>query len=680
MRTTHNRQMLRIRRLLSQKRNTHAKHALRRLLVNAPRHAEAVFELAKLSEAKLDQALPLYLRALGINQRYADAWYRLGMTYERGGLFNKAVMAFLAYLRLRPKPTTGNVYMRLGHSLDQMNREAGAVEYYLRALALDPENPAVLFSLSHSLQTLGDTDLAIECLMSIGRMYPARIGLTSLLMGYMLEKQGLFESAMECYAEALRREPRQLFWQLKRDLAYPLVPESRAEIDNINTQIEKVLDKALFRLRHQPVQIPHQHFYFLGMIHGNIVHTAYHHILPLHQRQLVGELFERTLPKAPPFELLPRRSKKIHLGIVVAARSVGLSYFYAGATVDQLDPERFEVTYFCQSQNVASLFNKLNPFHFHGRHMKWQMIPDDLYQAVELIRSKRPDVVYYTEPAWDFSQTVMALFRTAPVQCTSWMSPGTSGLTTMDYFLSSVYMERPDAQNQYSEKLENCKETFPSWVKKVVLPPPAPRSDFGLQDDWVVYSCLQNLMKFHPDFDHVVAEILRRNPKAHLIMLSAKERQWLADRLMKRFEKHIPDVMERIWVFPELSNQDFLLLMQNCDIALDPIYYGGGTTAYQAMAAGLPVVTMPGERMVGRITAGLYDLLEIPDTVTASIEQYIETAVALGLDPAWRQDIHQRTVSRLDRIFEDQRAVDFFSNFLERVVNKTRSAENPAQS
>lgn len=675
MRNKNNRQMRRIRQQLNQKRHPQAARALRRLLVSTPRHAEALFELAKLSETKPEKALPLYLQALSINQRYADAWYRLGMTYERGGLFNKAVMAFMAYLRLKPEPTTAHIYMRLGHSLDQLNREAAAVEYYLRALALDPENPAVLFSLSHSLQTLGDTDLAVDCLMSIGRMYPARLGLTSLLMGYMLEKQGQFESAMQCYDDALKRQPRQLFWQLKRDLAYPLVPESREEIDGINLRIEAVLEKALFRLRHQPVQMPHQHFYFLGMIHGNIVHTAYHHILPLYQRRLVGELFQRALPKAPPFQIQPRRSRKIHLGIVVASRSVGLSYFYAGATVDRLDPERFEVTYFCQSQNVSSLFNKLNPFHFTGRHMNWQMIPDDLYQAVELIRSKRPDVVYYTEPAWDFSQTIMTLFRTAPVQCTSWMSPGTSGLETMDYFLSSTCMERDDAQNQYSEKLENC-VTFPSWIKNIPLPEPVPRSNFGLEDDWVVYSCLQNLMKFHPDFDRVVAEILRRNPKAHLVLLSAKERQGLAERLMNRFEKHIPDVMERIWVFPELSNQDFLLLLQSCDIALDPIYYGGGTTAYQALAAGLPVVTMPGERMVGRITAGLYGLLDINDTVTNSVDEYIDKAVALGADPAWRQDIKQRTQSRLDLIFEDQRAVDFFSDFLERAVKVSRAVLN----
>ncbi|PKL76160.1 MAG: hypothetical protein CVV27_11675, partial [Candidatus Melainabacteria bacterium HGW-Melainabacteria-1] len=523
------RQLQRIRRLIRQGRRKHAGRALRRLLTRVPNQPEAWFELGHLSEGPQAEqrltALGWYRRASYFNPRLPQVWYRMGLLYEQSSLFRDAIFAFGAYLRLRPESTSQHVYLHLAQALSRLKYEGSAVQFYLKALEAEQSNPLILFSLSQSLQKLGDLDLALDSLMALGRLYPAKLDLVSLLMGNLLEKQGESIAARQCYDEALRRQPRQLFWQLKRDLVYPLIPENRADIETSAAGIEAALAQALDRLRHQPVQLPHEHFFYLAMMHGNIAYTAYHHTDALRQRQLLAELIRRSLAKPPAWQ--PSVSgPRLHLGIIAAAKSVALSFIYTSAMADRLDPARFQVTIFCQSPDVAQLFKSSSRYHFHGSHVSWKLISDDPHQALAQVRASRLDAMFFTEPGWDFQQYILALFRVAPVQCTSWMNPGTSGIATMDYFLSAAMMEPTGSENQYSEHLERWR-AFPSWVPAFDFPAPAPREDFGLADGWHLYACLQNLLKVHPDLDLLIGEILRRDPQGRLLMVSTPERQHL---------------------------------------------------------------------------------------------------------------------------------------------------------
>lgn len=655
----------RLRRLKNLERRGHkaqAQRGLKRLLIRHPQLAEASFELGRLQEPS-SKALDWYQRAVYFNPRYAEAWYRIGLLYEQSSLFMNALGAFGSYLKLRPETDSANIYLRLAQSLSHLKYEGSAVQFYLKALEAEENNPVILYSLAQSLQKLGDLDLALECLMTIGQLYPNKLDLVSLLMGHLLEKQGEAEAARQCYDEALRRQPRQLFWQLKRDLVYPIVPENAEVIEQNSQQILVALSQTLERLKHQPVQLPREHFFYLAMMHGNIAYTAYQHTPPLRQRQLLAELIQTAIPKAAAWPGAGPTPQRLRLGIMVAPKSVALGYIYAIAMADQLDPARFEVTVFCSSPEVVQLFNPQSRFRVHNKHIGWKLIADDPYLALKQIRASELDAMFFTEPGWDFHQYALAMFRVAPVQCTSWMNPGTSGLKQMDYFLSSQWMETPTADQDYNEKLERW-STFPSWVPGFSFPEPAPRSDFGLEADWHLYACLQNLLKFHPDFDLLVAEILRQDPLGRLIMVSSAERQHLTGRLMKRFERRIPDVMERIWVFPELSNQSFLQLLQLCDVVLDPLHYGGGTTTYQALAAGLPIVTLPGSQMVARITMALCRRLGMSEGIVANQAEYVERAIALASDPDLRLRIGERTRARLGLIYEDASAVQCFAEFL----------------
>lgn len=642
--------------------------------VRFPRRPELLAAWGRLLEAEQPQAaMQAYRHSLWVNARQAQVWYRLGVLGQQQGAYAEAVAAYSTALRLNPAQAPVGLYLQLAMVLGAAGQQNQALALYLEAIVREPEHPYIFFALAQLLQAMGDQELALEALMTLGKIYPARLDLVSFWMGYSLEKQGQTASALQCYDEAIKRRPQQLYWQLKRDLVRELIPPDRASIEAASQTIESALERALDALRRQPAYLrragphagyaAHEEMLALSMIHASVTLAAYYHTPQLKMRKLLAELISGALPPIAPWQAPVRASGRLRLGIVIAPKSLVLSYYSGVGMAEDLDPERFEVVLLSCSLDVAKMFAPGFPFQVRGRHMSWQLISPDATQAAQDLRGLGLDAVFFTEPAWDFEQYLLAMYRVAPLQFTSWMTPGTSGLVTMDAFLSHADLEPAGAEADYTESLERW-SVFPGWIPRQPLPAPVPRADFGLADDWHVYGCLQNILKLHPDFDRVLGEILRRDPRGQVVMVSPGPHDQFAARLMKRFAKTIPDVMPRIWVFPELDNQDFLRLYQCCDLALDPLWFGGGNTVPQAMACGLATVTLPAPRMVGRIAAAFYRFVGVPDGIVGSEDAYIAKALELAADPILRADIRRRLLEGLPRLLENPQAGECLGEFL----------------
>ena len=71
----------------------------------------------------------------------------------------------------------------------------------------------------------------------------------------------------------------------------------------------------------------------------------------------------------------------------------------------------------------------------------------------QAISDAAPHVLLYPEVGMDMIVGWLAAQRLAPVQCVAWGHPETTGMPTIDYFLSSDFMEPPDAATHYTESL-----------------------------------------------------------------------------------------------------------------------------------------------------------------------------------------------------------------------------------
>jgi len=198
------------------------------------------------------------------------------------------------------------------------------------------------------------------------------------------------------------------------------------------------------------------------------------------------------------------------------------------------------------------------------------------------------------------------------------------------------------------------------------------RADFGLPTDRTLYLMPQSLFKIHPDNDDLLARVLERDPDGVAVVFASHHEnltQAYAARLARALEARGMDVNERTcFLAPFLPHGEYLRLNELCDVMLDTLHWSGGNTSLDALATGLPIVTLPGALMRGRQSQAMLRALGLDELVTADVEGYVETAVRLGRDRAERARISQVIAERRGELFEREEPVRALEGFLEDVA------------
>ncbi|HEY9601665.1 MAG TPA: O-linked N-acetylglucosamine transferase, SPINDLY family protein, partial [Allocoleopsis sp.] len=115
---------------------------------------------------------------------------------------------------------------------------------------------------------------------------------------------------------------------------------------------------------------------------------------------------------------------------------------------------------------------------------------------------------------------------------------------------------------------------------------------------------------------------------------------------------------------------DYLMINLLSDVYLDTFTWSGGNTTLEALACNLPVVTCPGEFMRGRHSYSFLKMIGVTDTIAQNEAEYIEIAVKLGLDTAWRRNIAKQISENHNRLFDDKDCVAGLEAFYKRVVQE----------
>jgi predicted O-linked N-acetylglucosamine transferase (SPINDLY family) len=237
-------------------------------------------------------------------------------------------------------------------------------------------------------------------------------------------------------------------------------------------------------------------------------------------------------------------------------------------------------------------------------------------------------------------------------------------------------LEPPNADDHYSEKLARL-DNLPTYYyrPKLSTKENRTRSYFKLPEDKHLYLCPQTLFKFHPEFDSLLDDILKRDPLGEIVVIKQRP-SYYASLLMKRWQKNIPQAAGRIRFIPQLSGKDFLALLRVCDVMLDSIHFGGGNTNYEGFAMGIPIVTMRGEFMRSRVAYACYRQMGITDCVANNRNEYVDIAVRLGTDRDFRKKVCDAIASRCDVLFENSGAVEELGSFLQSAYNRALRENN----
>ncbi|MEO1995643.1 MAG: hypothetical protein ABGZ17_10255, partial [Planctomycetaceae bacterium] len=292
---------------------------------------------------------------------------------------------------------------------------------------------------------------------------------------------------------------------------------------------------------------------------------------------------------------------------------------------------------------------------------------DDVPTAITRIERANLDVLFYADLGMDSVTYALAHSRLAPVQCTTWGHPSTTGLSTIDYFLSSHLLEIPEADEHYTERLIRL-SCLPTYYVRPTLPTEIrSRKELGLPRDCHLYLCPQSLFKLHPDFDSIMGGILQSDPQAIIVLIAGLHATW-EQQVRQRIARALPDCHERILIIPRVNAIDFQHLLGCADVMLDPLHFSGGNTSYQAFAMGLPIVTLPSQFMRGRVTAAQCRLLGLDDLVVSTIDEYVQRATAIATHPQYRKSLTAHIREHNDALFENDDVVTEIQAFMEHAV------------
>jgi len=261
--------------------------------------------------------------------------------------------------------------------------------------------------------------------------------------------------------------------------------------------------------------------------------------------------------------------------------------------------------------------------HFENR-------PRGLTDWVDAISGQDLDVILYPEIGSDLLAVRLAALRLAPVQAVSWGHPETSGLPTIDLFVSAEAFEAGTGQNNYSERLVRL-PNLGVYVEPLALP--NVNLDFKslkLPENQPLLLCPGQPFKYAPQYDEVwmrIAKGLQKNSFfrngaiARLVFFRSHNDTWdrvLEKRLRAAFAKNGVDFDRHVTILPFLEHAQFFSLMRRSSLMLDTLGFSGFNTALQGIECDLPVLAFEGDFLRGRLASGIMRELELPELVATS--------------------------------------------------------------
>jgi predicted O-linked N-acetylglucosamine transferase (SPINDLY family) len=267
----------------------------------------------------------------------------------------------------------------------------------------------------------------------------------------------------------------------------------------------------------------------------------------------------------------------------------------------------------------------------------------------------------------------LASVRLAPIQCTSWGHPDTSGLPTIDYYLSSDLMEPPDADDHYSERLVRLPNLSIYYEPLMVDPPVLNRSHFGLREESVLFLCVQSLFKYLPQFDDVFPRIAREVDKCQFVFLSFARSEHLGERVFRRLEKAFLRFGLRcedyVKFLPHLTPPHYQSLNRVADVFLDSIGWSGCNSTLEALSHDLPVVTLPGSLMRGRHSYAILRMAGLDELIARDIDEYVALAGHMGREAEMRSRISGKISQVKHKLYRDTDSIRHLESFLKRAVS-----------
>jgi protein O-GlcNAc transferase len=535
----------------------------------------------------------------------AAALYQLGTIHLESGRFEQAKHCFISSLE-----KAGDFFEVL-HDLGMVEAQLGnlneALICFTKSLEIRKDIPQLFFNLGRLYDELKSPDLALENYNEAIRLEP-NFADAWCNKGTTLCDIRKFDEALICFKNALLIDPSINF--IMGDIAH--IKMRRCEWNGIEELKITVQDDIKSGKK---VIVP---FALISLIDNPSQHKK------------CAEIYSNSkFPFNPSLGDIPKRSQqeKIRIGYFSSDFRNHAVSFLTAELFELHDKNTFEIFAFSFGADDKSAV-RLRLQGAFNQFIDVSSLSDK--EVAHLSREMSIDIAVDLGGYTANSRTGIFAYRAAPIQVSYIGYLGTMGSEYIDYLVADKTIIPPDSMQHYTEKIAYIPSYQVNDSRRKIADKVFTREELGFPEDHFVFTCFNSNYKILPETFDSWMHILRSTEKSVLFLYA--ENEWAQSNLIKE-AKNRGVSGQRLIFGKHLDPDQYLARYQACDLFLDTAPYNAGTTASDALWAGLPVLTLVGKSFPSRVAASLLHNIGLSELITTTKLAYEALAIELATNP-----------------------------------------------
>jgi protein O-GlcNAc transferase len=562
------------------------------------------------AQGDLRGAAASFEQALSINPRSAEVYTNLGSLMEQAGNGEDATLCYLRALEINPAYSDG--HYTLGNLLRRAGNFEEAIEHYQHAIDPACEYAAeALNNMGTALRPLGRPAEAVECFRRAVKLrapyFEAHINLADAL-----EEAGRLEEASRMYQSILSFKP---------DSAIAYSGAAGAMQDQGRPERATAAYRKALALAPQN-----------AVMHSNLLLNLHYDPSPSPQELLEAHK-DWSSRHAPPSgsgirtHANPRDPfRPLRIGFVSPDFRCHPTGFFLAPVLASRRRNGFQFLCYSDVAVPDAMTERLA----EGADLWRSTWPLEDQALAELIHEDGIDILVDLAGHTRGHRLLVFARKPAPIQVTWAGYPDTTGLPQMDYLISDCRQTPETSDPWFVEKILRMPDGYVSYMAPDYAPPVS--GPPAVISGHVTFGCCNRLAKVNADVVRLWARLLRECSGSRLLLRShGLGDEAVARRYRKMFRGEGVEA-SRLDLLDSCPHRELLAGYGSIDIALDPFPYSGGLTTCEALWMGVPVVTLAGERLASRHSAGHLGNVGLTEFIATDPEQYLSVARDLAQD------------------------------------------------